>query len=61
MSFECDHCREVTSVLDIVEKRKSLGFVENQTTIPRSAVCRLVAAQSEGMLLVRSAGGVAGL
>jgi len=35
-----------------VEKRKSLGFAKNQTTIPRSVVCRLVAAQPERMLLV---------
>jgi len=47
------------SVIDVVEKRKSIGFAENQTTILRSAVCRLVAAQPEGMLLVRSAQGAA--
>jgi hypothetical protein len=47
------------SVLDVVEERKSLGFAKNQTTIPRSAVCRLVAAHPKGTLLVKSAERVA--
>jgi hypothetical protein len=42
-----------TSVLGVVEKRKSLDFAKNQTTIPRSAFCRLLAAQPERMLLVQ--------
>ena len=41
------------SILDVVEKRKSLVFAKNQTTIPRSALCRLVSAQPERMLFVR--------